>query len=94
MGKDKDELSGDGGFAFPFFLVGLATGVALTVLLAPRSGAATRRLIGRAVHEGDEWVKTKAAEAKGYFKSQAEDLRQRAKDVAAVIARGSPQAGE
>ncbi len=94
MQKDEVEMSGGGGATLSIFLLGLASGVALTVLLVPRSGAATRRLIGRTVREGDEWINAKAAAAKGYVKSQGEDLRQRVKDVAAVIGRSSPQTEE
>jgi gas vesicle protein len=67
------------------FLSGLAAGLGLAVLFAPRSGAATRRLIGRKVEEGQDWVKDKAAAAQDCVKSQVEDLRGRVKEVAEVI---------
>jgi hypothetical protein len=70
-----------------FFLTGLGTGIALAALLAPRSGAATRRLIGRKVEEGQDWVKEKAAVAQDYVSSQGEKLGDRIKDVAEVIGR-------
>ena len=91
MKKVKDESDGDGGFAVPLFLAGVATGVGLTMLLAPRSGAATRRLIGRSVQEGDDWVQAKAAAAKGYAKRRGDELQQRVREVAAALGRESCQ---
>jgi hypothetical protein len=43
---EKVETNGSRTYALQLFLAGLATGIAVTALLAP-SGAATRRLIGR-----------------------------------------------
>ena len=42
------------------FLIGLGTGVALTVLFAPRSGRATRQLIRRKALEKTEMLNAKA----------------------------------
>jgi gas vesicle protein len=69
------------------FLTGFGAGIALAVLLAPRSGAATRRLIGRRVEEGEDWVKEKAAAAQDYVCDQGEKLGDRIKEVAEVIGR-------
>ena len=63
--------------ALPFFLVGLGTGIAVTVLFAPRSGAATRRLIDQKVEEGEAWMKAKAAAARGYVGSRGAQHRRR-----------------
>jgi hypothetical protein len=70
-----------------FFLTGLASGIAIAALLTPRSGAATRRLIGRKVEEGEDWVKEKAAVAQEYVSSQGERLGGRIREVAEVIGR-------
>ena len=70
-----------------FFLSGLGAGIGLAILLAPRSGAATRRLIGRKVEDGQDWVKGKAAAAQDCVKAQVEELRGRVKEVAEVIGR-------
>lgn len=70
-----------------FFLTGMGTGIALAVLFAPRSGASTRRLIGRKVEEGEDWVKDKTDEAKVYVKCHADKLGDRIKEVAEVIGR-------
>lgn len=54
-------MNGNRSSALPLFLTGLGTGISLTFLLAPRSGAATRSLIGRKVKDGEDWMKDKAA---------------------------------
>ncbi len=87
---EQTEVNGTGGkigSSLMLFLTGLGAGVALTVLLAPRSGAATRRLIGSKVDEGKIWVKDKAAMAQAYAKDRGEELRGRAAEVAEVIGR-------
>ncbi len=70
------------------FLTGMGAGIAVAVLLAPRSGASTRRLIGRKVEEGEDWMKDKAAEAKVYVSCRAEKLGDRLKEVAGAMGRG------
>jgi gas vesicle protein len=84
---ERSETCCKAGSTALLFLTGLATGIALAALLAPRSGAATRRLIGRKVEEGEDWVKEKAAVAQDYVSSQGEKLAGRIKDVAEVIGR-------
>jgi gas vesicle protein len=74
-------MNGNRGSAVLFFLSGLGAGIALTVLLAPRSGPATRRLIGRKVEEGKGWVKDKTAAAQDYVRGQGEGLRDRVKEA-------------
>jgi len=54
-------------------------------LLVPRSGAATRRLIGRKVEEGEDWMNAKAAAARDYVSSRGAELRDRVKEAAEVI---------
>ena len=84
---EKAGMTCNRGSALLLFLAGLGAGIAVTALLAPRSGAATRRLIGRKVEEGKDWVKDKAASAQDYVKGQGEELRDRVKEVAQVIGR-------
>ena len=57
-------------------------GIVLTILPAPRSGASTRRLIGRKVAEGKDWVKDKAAAVQDCVRDQGEELRDRAQQNA------------
>lgn len=94
MEQDEIEVNGNGGSTVPFFLIGLATGIAVTVLLVPRSGAATRRLLGRTFREGEAWVKTQAGAAQDYVRSHGTDLRERVKEATAVMARSSAQTKE
>ncbi|MCX6633537.1 MAG: YtxH domain-containing protein [Acidobacteria bacterium] len=84
---EKVEMNDNRAYALPFFLAGLGTGVALTVLLVPRSGAATRRLIGRKVEEGEDWMKAKAVAAQNYVSSRGAELRDRVKEAAEVLGR-------
>jgi gas vesicle protein len=79
---EKLEMSCNRSSSALFFLAGLGAGIALAVLLAPRSGGATRRIIGSEVEEGKDWVKGKAAAAQSYVKTHAEQLGERSKEVA------------
>ena len=74
-------------FALPFFVTGLGAGIALAALLTPRSGAATRRLIGRKVEEGKEYLTSQFAAGQDYLRSQGAELRERFKEVDEVIRR-------
>ena len=80
-------MNGKSSFAPLSFIAGLAAGIGLTVLLAPRSGAATRRLIGRKVEEGKDWMQDKATAAQDYVRGQGEELRDRVNKVAQAISR-------
>jgi gas vesicle protein len=70
----------------PFFLAGLATGAALALLLAPNTGEATRRLIGRKAGEGRDLLKARAVAGRDYVKARGAELRERVK--AAVASEG------
>ena len=70
------------------FAAGLGAGVALTLLCAPLSGPATRKLIGRKAKEGEDWVKGRAAAAQDYVATQGADLRDRARGAAEALVRG------
>lgn len=95
---ENSEMNGNRGTALLSFVTGLGAGIALTTLFAPRSGAATRRLIGRKVEEGQDWMTDKAAAAQdyvtdtaaaaqGYVRERGEELRGRVKEVAEVFGR-------
>jgi gas vesicle protein len=73
--------------ALPFYLAGLGTGVAVALLFAPRTGTATRKLIGRKVRNSEEWVEDQAGAAKKWVLTQGAGLRDRVSDVAEVITR-------
>jgi gas vesicle protein len=72
---------------FTVFLTGLSTGIALTLLLAPLSGEATRDLISRKVKDGKDWMDAKTSEAEEYVATKGTALRERAGEVADVITR-------
>lgn len=84
---DRVEMNGDRSSAIPFFLTGLGTGIALTLLLAPLTGAATRNLIARKVKDGEKWIKDKADTAKEYVLTHGAGLRDGVKEVVDVIGR-------
>lgn len=60
--------------SLPFFLAGLATGAALALLLSPRSGAATRRFIGRKVGEGKDLLRSRVQAAQERIQASGEPL--------------------
>jgi gas vesicle protein len=67
--------------------LGMGIGIAATLLLAPQSGTATRRLIGRKVKDGEHWLKGKATAAEEYVATRGADIRDRVRDVAEVVSR-------
>ena len=84
---EKTEMNGSGSSALPLFLAGLGTGVVLTLLFAPLSGAATRGLIGGKFTDGEDWMKGKAAEAEDYVLTHGAGLRDGVKEAAEAIGR-------
>ncbi len=85
---EKVNMNGNRTSGIQLFLTGLGTGIALTLLLAPLSGAATRRLIGRKVREGEDWMKDTATTAREYVQTRGAGLREGIKEAAEVLARG------
>lgn len=84
---EKVEMNSNRGTALMCFAIGLGTGIALMAVLAPRSGAATRRLIRRKVEGGKDWMTVKAVSAQDYVKDHGKEFSDRFKDVAEVIGR-------
>jgi gas vesicle protein len=79
-------MYGNKGSRLLLFVTGLGTGVALTVLLAPRSGVATRRLISRKVEEGQAWIEQKVVSGEEYARAYGQQFRDRVQGVAKAIA--------
>jgi gas vesicle protein len=82
---EKTEMECNRKSAVPPFLLGIGTGVALALLLAPRTGTATRKLIGRKAQDGGKWAEDKADTAKKWVLTQGVGLRERVKDGADAI---------
>lgn len=79
------ETNGRCGSGLPLFLTGLVAGIAVTLLVAPASGADSRRFLGRRLRDGEDWVRSKATEAEEYALSQTTALRDRVKEAAQVL---------
>lgn len=73
--------------ALTCFLAGLGTGIAVTLLVAPSSGAELRAYLQRGVASGEDWVKSKTEAAGTYVQNQAADVERRVKDAAAAAMR-------
>ena len=69
----------------PCFLLGLGAGIVLTMLYAPMSGDATRKLIARRAKEGQDWIEDQATTAGDFVAEQAESIAHRAKDAAKAV---------
>jgi len=70
-----------------FFLAGVGTGMALTLLFSPLNGADARGLLRRKVRVGEKWVEDTAAAAEQSVVSHATNLRDRVQEVSEVITR-------
>ena len=64
-----------------YFVVGLGIGVAVGLLMAPRSGEETRRLIRTKADEGSDFLRTKADEGKEFVRRRGTELRDSASDL-------------
>ena len=65
----------------PYFIVGLGVGVAVGLLLAPKSGEETRQYIRERAGEGKDYLRTKADESKEYVRRRGTELRESASDL-------------
>ena len=63
------------------FLTGMGVGMALAVLLAPRSSSATRTLIHQKADEAKDFLTAKAEEGKSYLKNSGTELFQQASEL-------------
>lgn len=61
-----------------YFIVGLGVGVALGMLLAPKSGEETRRLLKDRAEEGKGYLKNRAEEGREYVVRRTSELRETA----------------
>jgi len=64
-----------------YFIVGLGIGVAVGLLMAPRSGEETRQILRSKADEGTEFLRTKAEESKEFVRRRGGELRESASDL-------------
>ena len=64
-----------------YFVVGLGIGVAVGLLMAPRSGEETRRLLRTKADEGTDYLRAKADETKEFVRRRGTELRESASDL-------------
>lgn len=74
---ERTQVCRNCGSGLSLFCTGIFTGVAVTLLLAPLSGRSTRRLIGRNLRDGEDWVKNKVTEVEEYAANVGNNLRER-----------------
>ena len=84
---ETNEMTTNRSFGLPMFLGGMGAGIALALLLAPQSGRVTRRLIGRKVKVGEDWIKDSATKTENYVVAQGEGIRDGAREFAEVLRR-------
>ena len=78
-------MNSNKGSVLLLFVTGLGAGIALTVLLAPRSGVATRRLISRKVEEGQDWMEQKLVSGEDYARAYGQQFRHRVQGVVKAV---------
>jgi Gas vesicle protein len=64
-----------------YFIVGLGIGVAVGLLMAPRSGEETRQILRSKADEGAEFLRAKADESKEFVRRRGGELRESASDL-------------
>ena len=64
-----------------YFVVGLGIGVAVGLLMAPRSGEETRQFLRSKADEGTDYLRTKADEGKEFVRRRSTELRDSASDL-------------
>jgi gas vesicle protein len=60
-----------------YFVAGLSAGAVVALLLAPKTGEQTRKLIAKKAEEGKDYVASKGRE----FREQAEELVEKGKEL-------------
>ena len=64
-----------------YFVVGLGIGVAVGLLMAPRSGEETRQILLDKAGEGKDYLRTKAEESKEFVRRRGTEFRESASDL-------------
>ena len=63
-----------------YFIVGMGIGVAVGLLVAPRSGEETRKLLREKADEGADYVRTRTDEGREYLRRRSDEFREQATD--------------
>ena len=64
-----------------YFIVGVGIGVAVGMLLAPRSGEETRQLLRDKADESKDFLRAKADESREFVRKRGSELRDSASDL-------------
>jgi gas vesicle protein len=64
-----------------YFIVGLGVGVAVGMLMAPKSGEEMRHTLRVKADEGADYLRAKADESKEYMRRRGTELRESASDL-------------
>jgi len=64
-----------------YFIVGMGIGVAVGMLMAPRSGEETRQILRVKADEGKDFLRNKTDESKEYMRRRSSELRDSAADL-------------
>ena len=64
-----------------YFIVGMGIGVAVGMLMAPRSGEETRQLLRVKADEGKDFLRNKSDESREYVRRRSSELRDSAADL-------------
>jgi gas vesicle protein len=64
-----------------YFIVGLGVGVAVGMLMAPRSGEETRHLLRSKADESKDYLRNKADESREFVRRRGGEIRESATDL-------------
>ena len=64
-----------------YFIVGVGVGVAVGMLMAPRSGEETRQILREKAGEGTDFIRSKTDEGKEFVRRRGTELRESASDL-------------
>ncbi|MBK9166784.1 MAG: YtxH domain-containing protein [Bryobacterales bacterium] len=68
----------DSNHGLGYFIVGLGVGVAVGMLMAPKSGEETRRILREKADEGRDYMKHRVDEGRDYVVKRSSELRETA----------------
>lgn len=74
-------MADQGSNGLSFFIVGLGVGVAVGMLMAPRSGEETRELLRSKADESKEFLRAKADESREYVARRGAELKGSASEL-------------